>query len=166
VKERRVGCLFLLGQLSTFAEKEVFYLRFQRRNSSKSQVTICPLNPKYDVIFWVRVKLQGACVDKPQEIISHIWEKGDNFLSLRPTSLARKKVCLSSKARSVTRFSRYEWRYEFRYERLAGTQFVPKKCLCDRKKGFWEYESRYVILCGYYTPLNLEDEGYPKDKEY
>ena len=30
---------------------------------------------------------------------------------------------------------------------MAGTQFVPKKCLCDRKKGFWEYESRYVILC-------------------
>ena len=47
------------------------------------------------------------------------------------------------------RFSRYEWRYEFRYERLAGTQFA-KKCLCDRKKGFWEYESRHVILCTRY----------------
>jgi hypothetical protein len=34
--------------------------------------------------------------EKPLEIKSHIWEKGDN-LSLRSTSRARKRVCLSSK---------------------------------------------------------------------
>ena len=34
-------------------------------------------------------------MEKPEEIISHIWEKGDN-LSLRSTSRARKRVCSSS----------------------------------------------------------------------
>jgi len=37
---------------------------------------------------------RGLC-RKAQEIISHIWEKGDN-LSLRSTSRARKRECLSS----------------------------------------------------------------------
>ena len=48
---------------------------------------------------------------KPQEIISHIWEKGDN-LSLRSTSRARKRVCLSSN----TGLCAY-WRYS-----MAGTE--------------------------------------------
>jgi len=88
------GCLFPLGQLSTFAEKYSTW-DFYERNSTKTQETICPLNPKYDVIFCVRVKLQGDLCGKAKEIISHIWEKGDN-LSLRSTSHARKRVCLSS----------------------------------------------------------------------
>ena len=80
--------------LGTFAEKYSTW-DFYERNSTKTQETNCPLNPKYGVIFCVRVNYKGACVEKPQEIISHIWEKGDN-LSLRSTSRARKRVCLSS----------------------------------------------------------------------
>ena len=40
------------------------------------------------------------------------------------------------------------------YERLAGTQVVPKKCLCDRKDSREENEPRYVILCTRYRESN------------
>ena len=51
---------YLLG---TFAEKYSTW-DFYERNSIKTQVTNCPLNPKYGVIFCVTVKLQGGLCRK------------------------------------------------------------------------------------------------------
>ena len=49
--------------LGTFAEKYSTW-DFYERNSTKTQETNCPLNPKYGVIFCVRVKLQGGLCRK------------------------------------------------------------------------------------------------------
>ena len=62
--------------LSTFAEKYSTW-DFYERNSTKTQETICPLNPKYDVIFCVRAKLQGGlCGKARRNYIAYLGKRG------------------------------------------------------------------------------------------
>ena len=62
--------------LSTFAEKYSTW-DFYERNSIKTQETICPLNPKYDVIFCVRAKLQGGlCGKATRNNIAYLGKRG------------------------------------------------------------------------------------------
>ena len=73
-----VGHLFPLGHLSTFAEKHsTCTWDFNKQNSTKTQETACPLNLKYDVIFCVMIKLQGAlCGKATRNNIAYLGKRG------------------------------------------------------------------------------------------
>ena len=80
---------------SGYLRREVYLWDFYGAELYQNSGDKLSLESKYAVIFCVRKNYKGICVEKPQEIISHIWKKRD-ILSLRSSSRARKRVCLSS----------------------------------------------------------------------